>query len=174
MAKDSTSVTSGRAALIAQIAALLAGLAGGPALAADPAPDGKAAFVARCAMCHQANGNGLAGQFPKLTGRAAAIAAAPAGRRYMARVVLHGMAGPIEVEGARIAGVMPGMSTLSDAEIAAILSHTLTLGAAGGKPAKGLKPFTTAEIAAVRADGKASMADNRTLRTELVGSGVIK
>ncbi len=137
-----------------------------PAAAADP----KAAFVARCGMCHQAGGEGLAGQFPKLSGRAATMAASPAGRRYMARVVLFGMAGPIEVEGARVSGVMPGMATVSDADIAAILSHVVTL----GKPAKPARPFQAAEIAAVRAEGKATMADNAALRTELAGKGLIK
>jgi mono/diheme cytochrome c family protein len=137
-----------------------------PAAAADP----KAAFGARCGMCHQATGDGLAGQFPKLSGRAASIAASPQGRRYMARVILFGMAGPIEVEGARISGVMPGMATVTDADIADVLSHVITL----GKPAKPAKPFKAAEIAAVRAEGKATMAENAALRAELVGKGLIK
>jgi len=140
------------------------------AVAVPAAADPKAAFVARCAMCHQAGGEGLAGQFPKLAGRAAAIAQAPEGRRYLARVVLGGMAGPIEVEGAKLNGVMPGMASLSDAEIAEVLSHVVTL----GKPAKPAKPFKATEIAAARADGKASMADNKALRAELVTAGVIK
>jgi cytochrome c553 len=139
-------------------------------LAAPAAADPKSAFVSRCAMCHQAGGEGLAGQFPKLTGRAAAIAQTPEGRRYMARVVLNGMSGPIEVEGARVSGVMPGMASLSDAEIAEVLSHVITL----GKPAKPGKAFKAAEIAAVRAEGRVSMADNRDLRAKLVADGLIK
>lgn len=138
--------------------------------AVPAAADPKAAFVARCAMCHQATGDGLAGQFPKLSGRAAAIAQTPEGRRYLARVVLGGMAGPIEVDGVKLNGVMPGMASISDAEIAEILSHVVTL----GKPAKAAKPFKSAEVAAARADGKASMADNKALRAELVTAGVFK
>ncbi|WP_439546889.1 c-type cytochrome [Sandarakinorhabdus sp.] len=138
--------------------------------AVPAAADPKAAFVARCAMCHQATGDGLAGQFPKLSGRAAAIAQTPEGRRYLARVVLGGMAGPIEVDGVKLNGVMPGMASISDAEIAEILSHVVTL----GKPAKAAKPFKSAEVAAARADGKASMADNKALRAELVTAGVVK
>lgn len=137
-----------------------------PSAAADP----RAAYGARCGMCHQATGDGLAGQFPKLSGRAAGIAQSPQGRRYMARVVLFGMAGPIEVEGARISGVMPGMATVSDADIADVLSHVITL----GKPAKPAKAFKVAEIAAVRAEGKATLAENAALRAELVGKGLIK
>lgn len=141
-------------------------LVAAPVLAADA----KAAFVSRCGMCHQASGEGLAGQFPKLAGRAAAIAQAPAGRRYMALVVLGGMAGRIEVEGKALNGVMPGMASLTDAEIAEVLSHVVTL----GKPAKAAKPFKAAEIAAVRAEGKATMGGNKELRSQLIAEGVIK
>ncbi len=154
------------ARLIAMMALLFGTFAATPVQAADP----KAAFSARCGMCHQATGAGLAGQFPRLSGRAAAIAQAPEGRRYLAKVVLHGQAGPIEVDGTRISGVMPGMSSVSDAEIAEILSYALTL----GNPAKAAKPFKAAEVAAVRAEGRASMADNNALRARLVNEGVIK
>ena len=155
--------TSIVASIVAAIAAMLVAA---PVLAADA----KAAFVSRCGMCHQASGEGLAGQFPKLAGRAAAIAQAPAGRRYMALVVLGGMAGRIEVEGKALNGVMPGMASLTDAEIAEVLSHVATL----GKPAKAAKPFKAAEIAAVRAEGKATMGGNKELRSQLIAEGVIK
>jgi mono/diheme cytochrome c family protein len=139
-------------------------------IAAPAAAEPKAAFVARCGMCHQAGGEGLAGQFPRLAGRAAAMAQAPEGRSYMARVVLWGMAGRIMVEGAPLAGVMPGMAGMADAEIAEALSHAITL----GKPAKPAKPFKAAAIAAVRAAGRVSMADNAALRATLVEKGLIK
>jgi mono/diheme cytochrome c family protein len=130
----------------------------------------RAAFVARCAMCHQATGEGLAGQFPRLAGRAATIAQGPDGRRYMAQVVLWGLTGPIEIDGSRISSVMPGMASMADAEIAEILSHAVTL----GKPAKPARPFKPAEIAAVRAAGRVSMADNAALRATLAEKGVVK
>jgi cytochrome c553 len=140
------------------------------ALAAPAAAQPSKAFVARCGMCHQAGGEGLAGQFPRLAGRAAAIAQNPEGRRYMARVVLYGLSGPIEIEGVRIRGFMPGMATMPDAEIADILSHAVAL----GKPAKAAKPFKPAEIAAVRAAGRVSAGENAALRAKLVTDGVIK
>lgn len=140
------------------------------AMAAPAAAEPKAAFVARCSMCHQAGGEGLSGQFPRLAGRAAGFAQSPEGRRYMVRVVLGGMAGPISVDGVPLAGVMPGMATLPDAEIAEILSRVVTL----GKPAKPAKPFKPAEVAAVRAEGRPAMAENAALRAKLVESGVIK
>ena len=141
-----------------------------PLAAAPAVAEPKAAFVARCSMCHQSGGEGLSGQFPRLAGRTAAIAQSPQGRRYMVRVVLGGMAGPISVDGAPVAGVMPGMATMADSEIAEILSHAVTL----GKPAKPAKPFKAAEVAAVRAEGRPSMADNAALRAKLVSDGVIK
>lgn len=147
------------------IALLTVGMASAPATA-EP----KAAFVARCSMCHQAGGEGLAGQFPRLAGRAAGIAQSPEGRRYMTRVVLNGMAGPISVDGKPLMGVMPGMSTMSDTEIAEILSHAVIL----GKPTKPAKPFKAAEIAAIRAEGRVSMSENGALRAKLVESGLIK
>ena len=142
-------------------------------LATPAAAEPKAAFVARCAMCHQAGGEGLSGQFPRLATRAAAIAQSPEGRTYMARVVLWGMAGPITVEGAPLMGVMPGMASMADVEIAEILSHAVTLGKPA-KPAKPAKPFKPAEIAAVRAAGRVSMADNNALRAKLASEGAIK
>ncbi|MEI6419531.1 MAG: cytochrome c [Sphingomonadales bacterium] len=149
---------------------LAAGLWAGLAMAAPAAAEPKAAFVARCGLCHQAGGEGLSGQFPRLAGRTAAIAQTPAGRNYMARVVLNGMTGPITIDGTPLMGVMPGMASLTDAEIAEILSHVVTL----GKPAKPAKPFKPAEVAAVRAEGRVSMADNAALRAKLVADGTIK
>ena len=52
----------------------LLALAVGAGLATPAAAEPKAAFVARCAMCHQAGGEGLSGQFPRLATRAAVIA----------------------------------------------------------------------------------------------------
>ncbi len=130
----------------------------------------KTVYLARCSMCHQANGEGLAGQFPRLAGRAAAIAQKPEGRNYLARVVLHGMYGSISVDGQSITGLMPSMVAMTDAEIADALNHAITL----GKPAKAATPFKAAEIALVRAQGKVSSSQNAELRQTLVASGIIK
>jgi mono/diheme cytochrome c family protein len=145
--------------------AVLALMVAGTAAAAP-----KATYLARCSMCHQANAQGLAGQFPRLAGRSAQIAQTPEGRHYLARVVLHGMYGSIAVDGQSIAGLMPSMTAMTDAEIADALNHAIT----AGKPAKPAAPFKPGEIAAVRAEGKASGSDNAALRQQLVASGVIK
>lgn len=139
----------------------------GAASAASAAPG--SVYVARCAMCHQSNAQGLAGQFPRLAGRTGEIAATPAGRAYLARVVLHGMYGKIIVDGAALTGMMPGMAAMTDADIAAALNHVVTV----KKPARAVSPFTAAEVAAVRAAGKFSGTQNAELRRQLVEEGKI-
>jgi len=97
-----------------------------------------------CSVCHQTGGMGMAGTYPRLSGRAGAIAGLPQGRRVMISAVLYGMAGSLTVDGSRIVGVMPAFAQLSDGEIAQVLTYVATLG--GGQA----KPFTPAEVAAFR------------------------
>lgn len=130
----------------------------------------KTTYLARCSMCHQASAQGLAGQFPRLAGRSAQIAQTPEGRQYMISVVLHGMYGSIDVDGQPIAGLMPAMAAMTDAEIAEALNFALT----AAKPAKAAVPFKTAEVAAVRASPKLSGSQNAALRKTLVANGTIK
>jgi mono/diheme cytochrome c family protein len=139
---------------------------GWPALAADP----KATYLTRCSMCHQSAAQGLPGQFPRLAGRAAQIAQTPEGRNYLARILLWGVYGPIEVDGTPINGLMPSMEVMTDADIAAVLNHVILQ----GKPAKAARPFKPAEIAAVRAKGQIAGSANAELRKMLVVSGVIQ
>ncbi len=136
------------------------------AAAADP----KSSYLTRCSMCHQSNAQGLPGQFPQLAGRSAQIAQTAEGRRYLVRVALWGIYGPIDVNGTPINGLMPGVAGASDAEISDVLNHVISI----GKPAKPAKPFKPADVAAVRAEGKVSGTDNAALRKTLVASGVIK
>jgi mono/diheme cytochrome c family protein len=145
---------------------LLAVLGWSDVAAADP----KASYLTRCSMCHQSAAQGLPGQFPALAGRSAQIAQTPEGRRYLVRVALWGLYGPIEIDGKTINGLMPGVAGASDAEISDVLNHVTAL----GKPAKPARPFKPAEIAAVRAEGKVSGTDNAALRKTLLASGVIK
>ncbi len=138
---------------------LLAAVLTAPAAAAPPP-----AWKANCQVCHQTDGQGLAGQFPRLAGRTAVIAAKPAGRAYLAAVVTNGLAGRIIVDGTPIIGVMPGFGTLSDSDLAAALSFA----ARGGTAA----PFKPAEIAAAR---KAPMKNSAMteLRARLIADGTI-
>jgi mono/diheme cytochrome c family protein len=130
---------------------------------------GPQTFSAQCSMCHQPNGAGLPGSFPRLAGRVPVIAGSPGGRRYLAMVLLYGLYGPITVDGKRISGLMPAMASLSDQAIADVLNHVLTL----EKPARKVAPFTAAEIAAVRAGAGKTGSDVATERARLAGLKLI-
>lgn len=133
--------------MIARSAAVLAAafaiLAPGVAAA-----DGALLYKRHCSVCHQANGAGMAGVYPRLTGRAPDLARKPDGRKVMIAAGLYGMAGKLDVDGKPIMGVMPGFSQLSDADLAELLTYVAAM---GGKPAPAFKP---AEVAAVRAAGR--------------------
>jgi len=102
-------------------------------------------YDANCAICHQAAGAGVPGSFPRLAGRAGALAALPDGRRVMISTVLYGMTGRLQVEGQTIVGLMPSFAALSDVEISEALNYVAHL---EGKPPP---RFTAAEIATLRA-----------------------
>ena len=87
--------------------------------AVPKAVDGAEVYNRICVACHQATGTGLAGAFPPLAG-SEWVAKDP---KILARIVLGGIQGPIEVKGGKYASAMPSFSTLSDAEIAAVLTH---------------------------------------------------
>ncbi|MGV3512417.1 MAG: c-type cytochrome [Novosphingobium sp.] len=117
-------------------------------LPAVAAPDGAALF-ARCAACHTRSGAGVAGAYPPLGADFRALAAKPAGRRYLTLAVLRGLSGPLMVEGKTYRGVMPAQ-VLDDASAAAVLNHVGTKIAQSG-PA--FKPFTEKEVVGYRASG---------------------
>ena len=102
---------------------------------------GKVLFTGTCSVCHQANGEGLAGVFPPL-----------AKSDYIARdvkriigTVLHGLTGKVTVNGKDYDSVMPPMNQLNDDGIANILTYVLnTWGNPGGR-------ITTDDVKKVRA-----------------------
>jgi mono/diheme cytochrome c family protein len=116
--------------------------------------DGAAVFDTSCAFCHQAGGVGVPGQFPRLAGRVGAIAAKPEGKAFLVKVLLTGMSGRITVDGEAILGIMPAFDSLSDDDIAAVLSYLSGLDHA---PVS----FSADDIKAVRAQGPADMAAER-------------
>jgi PA14 domain/Cytochrome C oxidase, cbb3-type, subunit III len=85
------------------------------------AEDGAALFQLYCAACHGPNGDGgPGGQFPPLAGSEWLRGD---GKRA-AKILLHGVRGPIEVQGKTYDLEMPPQGAmLNDAQIAAILSH---------------------------------------------------
>jgi len=72
-----------------------------------------------CAACHQANGEGLGGQFPPLKGSGSYYGDA----QNHAKIVVHGLACEIVVQGVTYNGAMPAQGALSDYEIAAALTY---------------------------------------------------
>ncbi len=92
------------------------------------APSGAELYAQNCSVCHQANAAGLAGQFPPLRNRVDKIAATAEGRHYLADVLIHGMAGSIDVDGDAYVGYMPAFARLPDDQIAGILNWVSSLG----------------------------------------------
>jgi mono/diheme cytochrome c family protein len=127
---------------------LTAGLIAALAPLASPAEDGKALFAARCASCHQEQGQGLPGRYPPLTHLDPWLATAE-GRHYLARVVVHGFAGPIQVGGQTYDGLMLTYRwRLKDPEIAAVLRY---IAESLNTPQPGYEPFSEQQIAGIRA-----------------------
>jgi nitrite reductase (NO-forming) len=103
---------------------------------------GSALFAGTCSVCHQANGEGLAGVFPPL----AKSDFITADRTKAISVVLNGLSGPVKVNGKDYNSVMPPMSQLADDEVANILTYvTNSWGNTGAQ-------FTQAEVAKARAN----------------------
>ncbi|HEU0306811.1 MAG TPA: c-type cytochrome, partial [Lysobacter sp.] len=101
---------------------------------------GQALFAGTCSTCHQPNGEGLEGVFPPLAG-SDYFKGDP---KRVASVVLHGLQGPVTVNGKDYNSVMPPMNQLTDDEVANISTYVLnSWGNPGGK-------VTSAEAAQIR------------------------
>jgi mono/diheme cytochrome c family protein len=111
--------------------------------ALSQADRGKKIFSANCAVCHQPNGLGAAGQgYPPLAGSEYVNG----GTRRLGMIVLKGLQGPLTVKGQSFgAAVMqPWDKTLTDAKIADVLTYIRQeWGNKGG-------PVAAAQIAALR------------------------
>ena len=82
---------------------------------------GKEVYGRTCNGCHQANGMGMAGQFPPLVGSEWVVGTGP---NRMVRIVLHGLQGPISVKGGEYNNAMIAWKdVLNDEEIAAVVSY---------------------------------------------------
>jgi nitrite reductase (NO-forming) len=79
---------------------------------------GKRVFLQNCAMCHQADGKGLPSVFPPLAQSDYLMA----DKHRSIGVILRGLSGPIMVNGQRYDGIMPPQVTLSDEQIAHVLT----------------------------------------------------
>lgn len=97
------------------------GVVGGPQAAPDPKVVGKALFSANCITCHQANGQGIPGQYPPLAG--SEVLLGPALNHTIA-IVLKGLQGPVTVAGHPFNNAMqPWEGQYTDQQLASILTY---------------------------------------------------
>ena len=81
---------------------------------------GRRVYQSQCLMCHQLNGEGLAGSFPPLAGSEWVLG----DKRIGINIVLSGLSGPITVNGNEYNSVMaPWGGVLDDRQIAAALTY---------------------------------------------------
>ena len=102
----------------------------------DAMSKGRAIFTRICAACHQQGGEGKEGVGPPLAG--SEWIKAPSGER-LARIVLNGLNGPIQVQGKTWNLVMPPWrENLDDEQIAVVLNYVRSQW--GGQGAEPVKP----------------------------------
>jgi glucose/arabinose dehydrogenase/cytochrome c5 len=113
-----------------------------PRLAPPPAPlsPGAKLYKQACAVCHMADGSGVPNMQPSLTG--STITAGPP--KTLIDLVLLGPAKVLPAKRPKYASAMPAFDTLSDEEIAAVVSYVRqTFG-------KQAAPVTAAQVKALR------------------------
>jgi mono/diheme cytochrome c family protein len=90
---------------------------------AAPSPEvlGQRTYTMACLACHQANGEGVPGQFPPLADSEWVLTESP-GR--LVRIILNGLEGPINVRGQLYNSIMPPWrDSLSDEQVAAVATY---------------------------------------------------
>jgi mono/diheme cytochrome c family protein len=95
-----------------------------------------------CAPCHHASGLGVPNAYPSLVGTAWVIG----DPELLIKVTLHGLQGPITVNGRPWNAMMLPFANLPDGQIAAALTHSRT---SWGNAAA---PITPEQVAKVRAE----------------------
>lgn len=79
---------------------------------------GQQVFTQNCVSCHQANGQGIPNVFPPLAKSDFLMA----DKERSIRIAMHGLTGPVTVDGKQFNNTMPQLS-LSDQQIAAVLTY---------------------------------------------------
>ena len=82
---------------------------------------GKRVYMQNCSMCHQLEGQGLAGVFPPLAKSDYLMAH----KEQLAGIILKGLSGKISVNGTNYDGVMPPVELLSDEQVADVATYIL-------------------------------------------------
>lgn len=143
-----------------------------PLMASTPAyaADGQASYQKHCSLCHQADGMGIPGTFPRLMGRVGEIAATTEGATFIARLLLWGMSGTITVDDTPVTGTMPGVAHLADEELVSIITFLAT---EGGEVQTEIA-FNLETLQAARAAGRLQPTEVNGLRQQLFDNGTIK
>jgi mono/diheme cytochrome c family protein len=128
--------------------------------------DGAQIFDTSCAFCHQAGGVGVPGQFPRLAGRAGETASKPEGKKFLPQVLLNGMSGRITVDGEQILGIMPGFDTMSDDDMAAVLTYLTGL---DHEPVA----YSAEDIKTARAQGRIAPGDMAARHADLIAQKIV-
>ena len=81
---------------------------------------GKELYVVICGACHQPNGQGLEGLAPPLVD-SDWVTGSPG---VLARIIIHGMRGPVNVKGKKWELEMPPLFVLDDEQIASLMTYT--------------------------------------------------
>ncbi len=112
-----------KAASMAAVSVAAQSTAAGTLTPEEQSKAGQALYAGTCSVCHQNNGEGMAGVFPPL---AKSDYVAARSHDELIAIVLNGLTGPVKVNGQDYNSVMPPMSQLTDDEIANILTYVNT------------------------------------------------
>jgi cytochrome c oxidase cbb3-type subunit II len=115
-----------------------------PAAGGADKAQGQQLYVANCAACHQASGEGLPGAFPPLKGND--VVDNPDATEHI-HVVLFGLQGKA-IKGTQYGSPMPPWAQFNDQDIAAIINYERSAWDNHGKP------IVASDVAAIRAKGK--------------------
>jgi len=119
---------------------------GGAPEPVDPVVLGEKLYKSTCVSCHQASGHGLVGQYPPLAGSEWVLG--PPHR--LKRIPLHGLQGPVKVQGAMFSGNMPPFrDRFNDEQLAAVLTY---IRQAWGNQASPISPESVAATRKATAD----------------------
>lgn len=110
------------------------------AAAKAPLDKGKSVFMQTCFACHQPNGQGLPNVFPPLAGSDFLMA----DKTRSIAIVLKGCNGAVMVNGKKFVSSMPSLASLSDDQIADVLTYVRNNWGNSGEP------VSVAEVNAVR------------------------
>ena len=102
---------------------------------------GEHVFATICAACHGPEGRGTTGQVPPLVGSARVVG--PPNR--LARILLHGLEGPLEHGGQTYSGMMPPAPLANDEEFAGVMTY---IRRSWGHEADPVDPSLIAEVRA--------------------------